>query len=71
MIQRFKIGDIVTLKTGSPSMMIVLDKMGVDIYGDHFFNGTYRCIWTDENGVKKTKVIQEYSLKLIYDRVAV
>ena len=45
MEQKFKIGDIVVLKTGSPLMTIINDKLGDDPENGYYFDGTYRCAW--------------------------
>lgn len=62
MVQRFKTGDTVILKTGTQRMTIAIDHMGMDFHGVRFFNGTYRCIWVDENGDKKTRIFPENDL---------
>jgi uncharacterized protein YodC (DUF2158 family) len=46
--QKFKIGDLVVLKTGSPLMTIINDKFGDDPDRGYYFDGTYRCVWFNE-----------------------
>lgn len=48
MDQKFKIGDKVVLKTGSPQMTIINDKLGDDPELGYIFDGTYRCAWFDD-----------------------
>jgi len=48
MEQKFKIGDVVVLKTGSPRITIINDKLGDDPEHGYFFDGTYRCAWFNE-----------------------
>lgn len=38
----FNVGDLVTLKGGSPAMTIIEDMLEVN-EGKYFFNGNYRC----------------------------
>ncbi|HLP72317.1 MAG TPA: hypothetical protein VK155_05385 [Bacteroidales bacterium] len=66
---KFKTGDTVFSRkdaevTGKARqlMTIAVDHVGVDYFGSRFFNGTYRCIWTDETGQKKTKIYNENEL---------
>jgi uncharacterized protein YodC (DUF2158 family) len=54
MEQKFKIGDVVVLKTGSPRMTLINDKLGDDPELGFVFDGTYRCAWFNE-----TKVFRE------------
>ena len=42
MEKRFNIGDVVTLKGGSPSMTIIDDKLEINA-GNFIFNGNYKC----------------------------
>ncbi len=48
MEQKFKIGDIVVLVSGSPKMTIINDKLGDDPEKGFIFNGMYRCAWFNE-----------------------
>jgi uncharacterized protein YodC (DUF2158 family) len=48
MEQKFKIGDTVVLKDGSPRMTIINDKLGEDPEYGFVFDGTYRCAWFNE-----------------------
>ena len=48
MEQKCKIGDNVVLKTGSPLMTIINDKLGDDPDRDYYFEGTYSCAWFNE-----------------------
>jgi len=48
MEQKYKTGDLVVLKTGSPLMTIINDKLGDDPDRYYYFGWTYRCAWFDE-----------------------
>ena len=45
----FEIGDIVTLKSGSPQMTITEDKCAINLKTGKSFNGKYFCTWFDES----------------------
>ena len=63
MEQKFKIGDVVVLKTGSPKITIINDKLGDDPERGYFFDGTYRCAWFNE--VKEYReIFSQDALKL-------
>lgn len=47
MEQKFKIGDVVRLKSGSPKMTIVNDKTMTDIKRGKVYGGKYECAWFD------------------------
>ena len=59
MNQKFKIGDKVILKTGSPKMTIINDKLGDDPELGYIFEGTYRCAWFDDTREFKEKFHQD------------
>lgn len=68
---KFKIGDTVfsrkdAVESGKNKliMTVAVDHLGTDYFGGRFFDGTYRCIWTDESGQKKTKVYSESDLSM-------
>jgi hypothetical protein len=46
MIPKYKIGDLVVLKSNSPRIKIVDDKLGIDINNFNYFNGLYECLFT-------------------------
>lgn len=46
MEKRFNVGDVVTLKGGSPAMTIIEDKLEA-ASGEYSFNGNYRCSYFD------------------------
>lgn len=73
---KFKIGDSVfsrkeaeTAGKGKQIMTVAVDHLGVDYFGGRFFDGTYRCIWIDETGQKKTKVYSENDLSMSNARI--
>ena len=43
--QKFKIGDVVGLKSDSPDMTVIKDRLGTDLELGDFFDGTYECSW--------------------------
>ena len=63
---KFKIGDLVILKTGSPKMEII-QILFTTIVIENFkgfkdvFEGNYRCFWTVV-GEEKTEIYSESSL---------
>ena len=63
MEQKFKIGDIVVLKSGSPPMTIINDRLGDDQRPGYFFDGTYRCAWFNETKDFK-EIIPQDALRL-------
>jgi uncharacterized protein YodC (DUF2158 family) len=63
MERKFKIGDQVVLKTGSPLMTIINDRMGDDPERAYYFDGTYRCAWFTETNEYREIFTQE-ALKL-------
>lgn len=58
MEQKFKIGDIVILKSGGPSMTITNDKTGVDLSKGKVWNGNYDCKWFDDKTMQKGRFPQ-------------
>jgi uncharacterized protein YodC (DUF2158 family) len=64
MEQKFKIGDLVVLKTGSPLMTIINDKLGDDPGRGYYFDGTYRCDWFDETNEYR-EIFSQDVLKLV------
>jgi uncharacterized protein YodC (DUF2158 family) len=64
MVQKFKIGDLVILKSGSPQMTIINDKLGEDPDSGYFFDGTYRCAWFNDTNEYK-EIFPQTSLKLV------
>jgi uncharacterized protein YodC (DUF2158 family) len=64
MEQKFKIGDLVVLKIGSPLMTIINDKLGDDPDRDYYFEGTYRCAWFDETKEYR-EIFPQDALKLV------
>jgi uncharacterized protein YodC (DUF2158 family) len=63
MEQKFKIGDIVVLKSGSPPMTIIDDRLGDDPRHSYFFDGTYRCAWFNETNEFR-EIISQDALRL-------
>jgi len=39
--QKFSIGDVVGLKSDSPDMTVIKDRLGIDVELGDFFDGTY------------------------------
>ena len=64
MIEKFKIGDVVVLKDGSPQMTIINDKLGDDLDLGYVFDGTYRCAWFNKTNEFKEIYTQDV-LKLV------
>ena len=48
MEKKYKIGDHVIFKTGSPPMTIINVRLGDDPGKVFYFDGTYRCAWFNE-----------------------
>ena len=63
MEQKYKIGDIVMLKSGSPQMTISNDKTGTDFSRGKVWNGNYICTWFDGDEMKNGRFPQD-ALKL-------
>lgn len=63
MEQKFKIGDVVILKSGGPKMTISGDKTGMDFKLGRIFNGSYDCSWFDEKNIKCSGRFPQDSLK--------
>lgn len=59
MNQIYKIGDIVTLKSGGPRMTISNDKTGIGNQGSKFWNGRYYCQWFENDKIQTGIFIQE------------
>ena len=67
MKQKFKIGDIVVLKDGSPPMTIINDKLGDDPDSGYVFDGTYRCAWFNETNEFR-EIYPQHILTLFHER---
>jgi len=59
MEQKFKIGDVVVLKSGGPRMTISDDKTGVNFQGPRFWNGRYDCQWFENDTIQTSRFKQE------------
>jgi len=59
MEQKFKIGDVVILKSGGPKMTITNDKTGVDMSLGNVWNGRYDCKWFDGDSMQKSRFPQD------------
>ncbi|WP_203293885.1 YodC family protein [Luteirhabdus pelagi] len=59
MEQKFKIGDVVILKSGGPSMTITSDKTGTDFHKGKVWNGRYDCKWFDGDEMKQGRFPQD------------
>ncbi len=64
MEQLFKIGDVVTLKSGGEKMTIVNDKIGIDLTLGSGFNDKYECSWFENNKLKFDDFPQEALIKI-------
>lgn len=62
MEQKFKIGDKVTLKSGSPVMTITNDKQGINQEFRKVFDGRYACSWFDADNKPQSRTFPEESL---------
>ena len=67
MIEKFKIGDIVVLKDGSPPMTIINDRLGDDPDSGYVFDGNYRCAWFNETNEFR-EIFPQNVLTLFHDR---
>lgn len=65
MEQKFKIGDLVKLKSGGPSMTIINDKHGEDNSRGNIFNGEYTCSWFDKNDEPQNRSYPQDSLEKV------
>jgi uncharacterized protein YodC (DUF2158 family) len=61
MVKRFRIGDVVTLKGGSPAMTIIDDKLDQN-KGNFSFNGNYRCSYF-ESYYEVRRIFPQESIK--------
>ena len=59
MEKKFKIGDVVVLKSGSPSMTITSDKTGIDYHKGKVWYGNYECKWFDGDEMKEARFPQD------------
>ena len=59
MEQKFKIGDVVVLKSGGPKMTISNDKTGVDFSRGSVWNGRYDCKWFDGDAMQSGRFPQD------------
>lgn len=59
MEQKFKIGDVVLLKSGSPEMTISNIKKVKSMSGPSVFKGFYECKWFEGNNVCKDDFHQD------------
>jgi len=62
--QKYKIGDVVVLQTGSLSMTIIGDRLGDDPDSGFCFDGYYRCAWFNEAKVYR-EIFPQNALKLV------
>ena len=63
MIKKFKVGDVVVLKGGSPAMTVIEDKLGAqaEIVS---FNGNYKCSYF-ETSYEVRRIYPQESLKML------
>lgn len=61
----FQIGDIVTLKSGSPKMTITDDKRAINLKKGKVFNGKYFCTWFDESKKIKGQEFPQESIEKV------
>ena len=59
MEQKFKIGNVVILKSGGPSMTITNDKTGIDLAQGKVWTGSYDCKWFEEKTMHKGRFPQD------------
>lgn len=63
MEQLFKIGDVVTLKSGGEKMTIVEDKTTIDIINGNTFGEEYECSWFEAKKLKFETFHQDTLMK--------
>ncbi len=63
MIKRFKVGDVVALKGGSPAMTVIEDNLGTH-NGISLFNGNYKCSYFEAT-YEVRRIYPEESLKIL------
>jgi len=63
MEQKYKVGDVVVLKSGSPPMTIINDRLGEDLKHGYCFDGNYRCAWFNDTNEFR-EIIPQDALKL-------
>ena len=64
MIPLYKIGDLVVLKSKSPQIIIVDDKLGINKDNTSYFNGLYECLFS-VCGRKGRFIFPEDDIRLI------
>jgi uncharacterized protein YodC (DUF2158 family) len=62
MEQKFKIGDIVTLKSGGPSMTVSRVMTESDFKLGDVFSGNYQCTWFDDKNKHNQQFFPQDSL---------
>ena len=59
MEKKFKVGAVVKLKSGSPLMTIINDKLSGDLDKESTFDGRYECVWFVGNNERTDDFSQE------------
>ena len=63
MIKRYKVGDVVVLKGGSPAMTVIEDELGTD-NGISSFNGNYKCSYFEAT-YEVRRIYPQESIKIL------
>jgi uncharacterized protein YodC (DUF2158 family) len=63
MIKRYKVGDVVVLKGGSPAMTIIEDELGTN-NGIPSFNGNYKCSYFEAT-YEVRRIYPQESIKIM------